>query len=149
MIEIAGDLWEAHALGHWVAITTNGVVTRKGRNVMGRGVAFQAAERFPDLPVLLGDQIREHGNTVHFFHRFRIISFPVKHHWRDVASTKLIVKSAKELVAAVTLAYRGVPPVYMVRPGCGNGKLTWKQVRPLIAPILDDRFVIVEKENGS
>ena len=35
--------------------------------------------------------------------------------------------------------------VYMARPGCGNGQLKWEDVKPLIAPILDDRFIVVER----
>ncbi len=35
--------------------------------------------------------------------------------------------------------------VYLVRPGCGNGQLKWEDVKPLIAPILDDRFIVVER----
>jgi hypothetical protein len=27
--------------------------------------------------------------------------------------------------------------------GCGSGGLAWRDVRPLIAPILDDRFVVI------
>lgn len=149
MIEIAGDLWEAHALGHWVTITTNGVVTREGRCVMGRGVAKQAAMKFPTLALALGDEITEYGNIVHFFPAFRIIAFPVKHHWRDTADPKLIVKSAKGLVdrlARLVDPERTIKAIYMVRPGCGNGGLTWNQVRPILAPILDDRFIVVDKE---
>jgi len=63
MIETTGDLWEAHDLGHWVAITTNGIVNAKGQCVMGRGVARQAAQRFTWLPTHLGDRIRTRAIT--------------------------------------------------------------------------------------
>jgi hypothetical protein len=147
MIEISGDLWAAYDQDHWVAITTNGVVRRDGACVMGRGVALQAACRWPQLPHLLGEEIGRHGNHVVLMSKYRIASFPVKHHWMDKADPNLIVRSAQELVDRiqespdVTL----IPPFYLVRPGCGNGQLRWEDVRPLIAPILDDRFVIVER----
>lgn len=37
-------------------------------------------------------------------------------------------------------------PIYLVRPGCGNGRLRWQDVRHALSEILDDRFVIVERE---
>ena len=149
MLELVGDLWEAHALGHWVTITTNGVVTRDGRCVMGRGVAKEAATRFPGLPLALGARIREDGHMVHFFPDTRIIAFPVKYHWRDTASLTLIEKSARGMVAKLARLVdplRKIQAIYMVRPGCGNGGLAWSQVRPVIAPILDNRFIVVNRE---
>ena len=39
----------------------------------------------------------------------------------------------------------GITRVYMPMPGCSNGRLDWTtQVRPLIEPLLDDRFVIAD-----
>jgi hypothetical protein len=144
MIEIAGDLWEAHALGHWVAITTNPVINSKGNLVMGRGVALEAARRFPELPRRLADLVGRYGNRVLAVPEYRLLSFPVKHHWRDYASLSLIERSAHEIVDD---RFMGVVryPVYLVRPGCGNGRLQWAQVREIIAPILDNRFIIVER----
>jgi hypothetical protein len=145
MIEVSGDLWEAHALGHWVAITTNGVTRKDGSCVMGRGVALEAARKFPYLPYELGDRIRKWGNHVHVFGSLRILSFPVKHHWRDPADMLLIHQSALE-ISSDKLAGIVRYPNYMVRPGCGNGRLRWQDVRHALSEILDDRFVIVERE---
>lgn len=150
MREVAGDIWEAHGLGHWIAITTNGIVNRQGKLVMGRGVALQAAKRFDWLPTHLGDRVRDAGNHVHAFPSIRLFSYPVKHHWKEGADLALIERSAKELVDFVTdLTARKVGPmihlVCLVRPGCGSGGLEWSQIRPLLAPILDDRFIIVQK----
>jgi len=38
--------------------------------------------------------------------------------------------------------------VYLVRPGCGNGRLDWRDVKKVLLARLDDRFVVVEKEQG-
>lgn len=144
MIEMAGDLWEAYDLGHWVAITTNPVVNRHGKLVMGRGVALEAAKRIPSLAHTLGDLVGRYGNHVLAVPAHRILSFPVKLHWHDAAVPWLIAQSARELASD---RFMGVVryPVYMVRPGCGNGRLQWRDVAPLIAPYLDNRFIVVER----
>jgi len=70
----------------------------------------------------------------------------VKHHWRERADLILIERSARELVDFVTdLWERGPATICLVRPGCGNGGLDWKDVRPVLAPLLDDRFMVVER----
>lgn len=144
MKEVTGDLWAYHAQGAWVVITTNGIVAARGTAVMGRGVAQQAAQRFPLLPRALAMNLTQSGNHVYAFPFCRVITFPVKAHWRDRAAPGLIRQSVKELVDLVD-AGGGVPlPVYLVRPGCGNGGLRWAAVKPLLAP-LDDRFVVVEE----
>lgn len=153
MREMFGDLWEAHQLGNWVVITTNGDVRKDGACVMGRGVALQAAQRFPELPYDLGTELRDprwapgRANCVHAFLRYKIITFPVKHHWREPANLALIERSARELEALhISHADGGeVYPIYMVRPGCGNGKLRWPVVKRRIASILSDRFIVVER----
>jgi hypothetical protein len=148
--EVVGDIWEAHALGHWVVVTTNGVVRKDGACVMGRGVAKEAAQRFPWLPVHLGDRIRDAGNHVHCFSAARLFTFPVKHRWNEPADPTLIARSAGELrdfVADLGGLKRAPEMVCLVRPGCGNGRLRWEDVKPLLSPILDDdRFIVVNRE---
>ena len=144
MIEVVGDLWEAHHLGHWVAITTNGVVRKDGACVMGRGVALEAAKKFPGLPYALGGQIKRWGNHVHVFRESRILSFPVKDHWRNPAEILLITRSALE-ISSDNLKGLVRYPIYMVRPGCRNGRLLWKDVRPALADLLDDHFIVIER----
>jgi hypothetical protein len=140
MKEIYGDLWDFHAQGHYICITTNGAVRRDGACVMGRGIAKQASIRFPGLARDLGGLLKSGGNRINLFVGWRLITFPVKHHWSEQADIALIEKSAKAL--AELNIFRNL--VYLPRPGCGNGGLTWTDVRPVIAPILDDRFTVVE-----
>lgn len=145
MQELSGDLWDYHSAGHWAVITTNGTVRVDGACVMGRGVALQAKERFDDLQWALGDRIRHHGNNVFAFPRWRLFTFPVKDAWSDKASLPLIRKSAQQLVVHVTA--RRLDTVYLVRPGTGNGRLAWGDVKPVLADLLDDRFVIVDNSS--
>ena len=145
MREEIGDLWQRHATGYWVAITTNGIVRRDGACVMGRGVAREAANRLGGVAREIGTALTARGNHVIVLHHHRLLTFPVKEHWRDRADLSLIQRSARELVEAVVLDRTIRSPVYLVRPGCGNGGQRWEDVRPLIAPFLDDRFIVIER----
>jgi hypothetical protein len=138
MTEIKGNIWDFWNKGYWIAITTNVFVRANGKAVMGRGVALQAARRFPELPKRLGSRIQQYGNHVFSFTDYRLFTFPVKHFWFEKADLELIACSAREL--ARDLDGR----VYLPRPGCGNGQLDWNVVKPMLTGLLDDRFVIVE-----
>lgn len=64
-----------------ICITTNGFVKKDGTCVMGRGIARQAAKRWPDLPKILGNHIKQKGNVVGVLLEesgTKIVSFPVK-----------------------------------------------------------------------
>ena len=69
-----------------ICITTNGFTKNNGDAVMGMGIAKQMAEKFPELPTLLGRAIRANGNCVNYLTTLqghtgrstRIYSFPVK-----------------------------------------------------------------------
>lgn len=156
MKSVLGNIWDYHKKGNWIVITTNGYVKKDGLAVMGRGVALEAKNRFPELPKILGLDILKAGNIVHCYPKFKIITFPVKHNWWEMADLNLIRQSCERLVVVADrvdefniLAYK--TEIYMVRPGCGNGQLYWSQVRPITAPILkDDRFIMVERiEDGN
>ena len=51
MKEIIGDMWQEHAEGAVVAITTNGAVNKVGKAIMMRGCARQAGS----LPGLIAN----------------------------------------------------------------------------------------------
>jgi O-acetyl-ADP-ribose deacetylase (regulator of RNase III) len=138
-----GNIWRVPT--DVIVIPTNGDVNRHGEAVMGRGLALQAARRYPLLPKVLAHLMRELGNHVLDAYRPRslpiIVTFPVKHHWHHVAQLDLIERSAKELVAlADHHEYRRVA---LPRVGCGNGQLDWKDVRPILERHLDDRFTVI------
>jgi len=143
MKEVKGDIWKRS--GDVRVITTNGYVKRNGEAVMGRGVALQAARRYQWLPKALGEKLLEEGNHVHLFNtpHGALVTYPVKYNWWQAADPELIERSAKELI--VLTNEQGWQQVLMVRPGCGNGQLTWDVVKPILVPLLDDRFIIVER----
>lgn len=144
MIEVRGDMWEYDA--PIKCITTNGFVRADGRAVMGRGVALQATQRYPTIAAKLGTLITMHGNHLNllgYYDSIELWAFPVKHHWHDKASLDLIIRSAKEL--AVEMDDPNVKgPIVLPKPGCGNGQLRWRMVKPAIESILDDRFHIID-----
>lgn len=139
MLEVPGNLWTMYSMGEYIAIPTNGTVNVRGTAVMGRGVALEAKEHIPRLAKRLGADLMQYGNHVRAYPDIRLFTYPVKHHWNQSADLELIERSAHELIA-VSFGLT----VYLPRPGCGNGWRSWVEVQPILAPILDDRFVIVE-----
>lgn len=150
MKEVFGDAWILSA-GKVLCITTNGCLKKSGECVMGRGIALEAARRFPNLPRAIGQLIQMHGNEVFLlgpwaidkFHlQTQLVTFPVKHNWYEKADLPLIERSAKQLVQQADPAWT---EIYLPRPGCGNGGLTWDQVKPILEPLFDDRFITVTR----
>lgn len=130
---IKDDIWKYRSTGY-IVVPTNGVVNRYGEAVMGRGLALQTKQKYPEFPRLLARHIFTVGNVPGLFHKYSIITFPVKHHWQDKASVKLIEDSAI-LLRKFIRAQRSHPKrleIYMPKVGCGNGQLDWKDVEPII-----------------
>lgn len=142
------DLWSGRA--DLRVITTNPITRgRDGAAVMGRGCAREATNRLPGIEYEFGRLLKEHGNRVVRFDTnwtwrdARIATFPVKLHWREEARIELIERSAHQLVRlADKFFYKNV---LLPRPGCGNGRLRWQDVRAVLEEILDDRFTVVHK----
>jgi hypothetical protein len=140
--EAFADLWDLHAAGAVVAVTTNGLVMRSGRAALGRGCARQAGQRHPWLAAALGAALARGGNHVAHLGE-RIASFPVEHDPLQRPDPALIARSARELAALADA--EGWSEVVLPRPGCGGGGLAWEEVRPLLAPVLDDRFLVITR----
>lgn len=141
MIEVEDDLWN---VGTVKCVTTNGFVKNNLCAVMGAGVAKQAKEMFPGIEKTLGVLIHNFGNRPFIINLNPVIvSYPTKWHWMEKADIKLIENSAIKLVQLSDAL--GFDFVALPRPGCGNGKLLWEDVKPVIAPILDNRFYICQK----
>ena len=144
--ERQADIWRYHQRDY-ICIPTNGFVKGNGRCVMGRGLAKQCVQRIQNIDLFLGEMIKRHGNVPIIFKSFKIISFPVKHHWKDRADLVLIRQSAVKLV---TIADKhDLKRVVLPRVGCGNGKRKWEEVRGVIEDIFenDERFLFVTLSN--
>lgn len=148
MREITGNFWDQIAEAY--VITTNGTLRTDGQCVMGRGIALEAKNRFPGIATALGARIKVAGNKVHPLGQwsradgagFNMLSFPVKHNYWEIANQDLIKQSFAELL----LETSGYQSIVIVRPGCGNGGLSWDHtVRSIAKQFLNDRFTVVER----
>lgn len=139
MLEDIGDLWSHKA--EYRVVTTNGIVQKNGRLVMGAGVAKQARDKFPDVDAKLGQWVNQYGSRPFFCFEERLLTLPTKHHWRDKSDLSLICRGASLLMEMVDKF--DIASVVMPRPGCGCGGLEWSKVEPSLKQILDDRFTVL------
>lgn len=126
-----------------VVITTNGTVRKNGKANLGSGNAKQMGGVLPWLDAKLGYLLDQFGNHVHYLDS-DIISFPVEHSWQERADIGLIRRSALELLQLADNS--GWREIYMPLPGCGKGGLRPSDVISVLAPILDERFIVLNKE---
>lgn len=145
MKEVFGNLWDFDGIP---CILTNGTARPiDGFAIMGAGVALEAKERMPSLPKLLGANLRFLGNHVFLFPPsaqsgyHSVITFPTKHNWQDrKADLALITQSTQELLTIQ--ASMGSPRINLPRPGCGKGKLTWAEVKPIVSVLPDNIYIV-------
>ena len=143
---VEGDLWDFYDQGFYVVVPTNLTTQRTGEAVMGRGVAQQAAQRFPKLASWYGAKLRARTSFV-IFHEQRLVMFPVKGHWRDRADENLIRDSCIALrVEAARLqsdGFRAALPLV----GFGFGDLLEELVLPLLhAHLSAPYFTLVRRD---
>lgn len=143
---IKEDIWKFWQKDNYIIIPTNGFVKKTGQLVMGKGLAWQAKLHIHNLDYILGNYVSKFGNVPHILENY-IISFPVKHNWWEKADLKLIEKSAVNLKTAIEYPECGAKitlPIYCPKVGCGNGKLSWEQVEPILKKYLKDYIIIVD-----
>ena len=151
MIEIFGNIFEQDDADA-ICITTNGVVNKYGEAVMGRGVARQAKELWPELPRMLAEDLIKTGNQVYLYwppsfwsennsKPYDIITFPTKHKWQEKADVQLILRSLKQLIHIIH--QNRYEKVVLPRPGCSNGGLDWDRI---VKPAIKQHFKYLGKE---
>lgn len=133
--------------GDLLAAPVEAVVnTVNTRGVMGKGIALQVKQRWPEVDrayraaskrgdVVLGQMHVVERGGLGEGPRF-VINFPTKDHWRSPSKLSDIEEGLTELrtlVAKLAITSIAVPPL-----GCGNGGLNWDDVRPLIEAALGD-----------
>lgn len=150
------NLWNGslkNKLRVYIVIPTNGDVNKEGLAVMGAGVAKIFSLLIPGLKKALGSRLQLYGNHVNVFHRWRVITVPVKHHWDENADPQLIERSLLELDHVVEFHKKHmggtIQLVYLPRLGCGNGNLSWRVVEPIMAKFMtnESRYVLIWTED--
>lgn len=150
MLEIEDDIW-AYWPHAWIAIPTNIGWTDVGMNIMGVGLAKQAADRCPDLPLWYGSWCKTFGEATPVManREHCIVLFPTKPldankpnlSWKQPSSLGLIERGLKQLVE---LDIQGDVMVPLL--GCGAGRLIPSEVVPLMKRYLtDNRFILVQQ----
>lgn len=104
---------------------------------MGRGIAAQFKTKYPFAPKILGEKIKKNGNILQpimWNNEITYMAFPVKHHWKEEADLELIFRSAVSLKhKACSMPEK---KFLLPRPGCGNGRLKWDDVKSVLESVL-------------
>jgi len=153
MIFESGDLFSnIDTLYTYTLVTTNLGWKSNGENVMGAGCALEAATRFPGLPAWYGTICQQIAASKFSPDSRQLI--PVAPHnvvpakgWLGCFPTKPLDRKNPALswkgkstldqieqscIALKECLQRWQRPVYMPMPGCGNGGLSPREVRPLL-----------------
>jgi len=142
-----GDIWKLQKKSY-IVIPTNIGWRVDGSNIMGRGLAQQAAVKYPELPGWYGGKCQEAPEgKLHVYEPGKLVMFPVKPlnrekpwlSWKSKADIELIIQSASQLF--------GLPfddPVSIPLVGCGNGGLDPAEVIPVLSAMLvHERFTLI------
>ncbi len=143
-----GDLFDAQTEAVINTVNTVGV--------MGKGIALQFKQRFPEnfevykqlceeKKLDVGQLLITPNNSLFFKY---IINFPTKKHWKQPSQYDYIEDGLAELVKkikALNIKSVAMPPL-----GAGNGKLDWEKVKPIIekhlAVLPDVTFYVYEPQ---
>lgn len=107
--------------------------------VMGKGLALQFKQRFPANFKVYAEACRRGEvqvgrmlvvETGLYKGPRYIINFPTKVHWRDPSQIAYIQAGLTALVQEIQ--HRAIQSLAIPPLGCGNGGLSWVQVKPLI-----------------
>lgn len=158
MIEARGNLWDWEK-SSLLVIPTNIGWKADGRNVMGAGLAKEAAARWHGLAEWYGKFCCEHreDTPVVRYEWSPLILFPVKPmsklgpamSWRLFASLELIERSAIQLSRWFEET-EWKDSIAVPAVGCGNGRLRETDVIPVLEKhLVDDRFILVRREDES
>lgn len=162
---IHADIWTSQA--PMVCITTNGCVTNDGRLVMGRGVAEQAKDKFPDIDARAGEYILKHYQSAdrernmaifdygffalplepNLYHINILGMFQTKEKFWHYSTYALVWRAMLGLNAFLEKAKPPIARVALVYPGIGFGGLKPQQVEPIIER-LDKRVEVYRNDEA-
>ena len=108
--------------------------------VMGKGVALEFKNRYPDMfqsyKALCDEKKLDIGKLVLWKNSSKcVLLFPTKKHWRNPSKMEYIEKGLEKFVE--NWDRLGANSIAFPRLGCGNGGLDWEDVRPLMEKYLN------------
>jgi hypothetical protein len=135
-----GDMFLNSPPEEWIGFTANGMLNNKGELVMGAGNALQMKQRFPDMPLKIGNKLRGLGEAtgarppytfnVMALPTYKVIVFQSKLDWKDQSPTQLVIQSLQKLNDAMQT--RPTMKLNMPVPGIGHGGMDFEAVKLLI-----------------
>lgn len=141
-----GDMWSAFDSAELFLVTTNSFTRNDGALVMGRGIALETKERFPEFPYRAGEWLKVSGlrmgkyglllpyaDTDHPLHKLGC--FQVKYHFKEAAELDLIQYSVELLNQLVE--EDSLQDVHLNFPGIGAGQLRYDDVLPVVSRLSD------------
>lgn len=143
IIKSKGNLFSSNAEAYINTVNTVGV--------MGKGIALQFKERFPENYVAYRkackeDQVQIGSMFVTKVEQIQgpkwIINFPTKKHWKGKSKIEFIEKGLEDLINVII--EKDIKSVAMPPLGAGNGGLEWETVKEVIFKKLENKKVTVE-----
>ncbi len=132
IVEIRGNIFETSC--QTIVNTVNCV------GVMGKGIAFEYRNRYPDMYrayVNLCDKKQLRPGSLHLWKKSTpwILNFPTKKHWKYPSRIEYIEMGLRKF--ADTYAQKGITSIAFPELGTSAGGLEWGQVGPLMLDHLE------------
>jgi O-acetyl-ADP-ribose deacetylase (regulator of RNase III) len=132
---VQGNLFDSQAEALVNAVNTVGV--------MGRGVALEFKNRFPENDSAYRAACKRDELIVGKMFVVEtsleqprwIINFPTKQHWRNPSKLEFVRDGLEDLVRVIEALK--ITSVALPALGCGTGRLEWKTVRALLGAALE------------
>jgi len=119
--------------------------------VMGKGIALQFKERFPNNYEAYRKACKGHAVEVGSMFVTEvnqiegpswIINFPTKQHWKGASKYEFIESGLEDLVRLINEL--GIKAIAIPPLGAGHGGLEWAKVKPMILEALSDLPIDIE-----
>lgn len=103
--------------------------------VMGKGLALSFKKRYPEMFEAYRKTCDKHQLTIgklmlYYASDHWILMFPTKENWRNPSKIEYLEAGLSKFVS--TYADKGITSIAFPKLGCGNGELSWVDVKPIM-----------------